>query len=265
VCALALWVALLSAWWPGTANAVVGPPKAGSGVPEVKVIATEGASAKFKISCPGQAPGLARAPCVGHVGLSAHVHKVGKRVTAVSATGRTVQVTVGGAHYVVFRGTSATITLTLNKLGRRLIALFYTLPASVTFTGAVTAPGPVLTFSYGRVDSTFLFTWTWTPSSSRLVQLTVSGIPPGGSVLVVCNGGGCPPHRETVVPEKREAALTDLLAGARLRPGTTIWFAVTAPNDVGKVIVFVVRAGDPPTTTLDCLPPGVAKPRACVT
>jgi hypothetical protein len=51
--------------------------------------------------------------------------------------------------------------------------------------------------------------------------------------------------------------------GARLRPGATLEIDITAPDDVGKVLIFKILSGRQPLTVAQCLPPGAHRPATC--
>jgi hypothetical protein len=112
-------------------------------------------------------------------------------------------------------------------------------------------------------DSTFTHTWSLAPRCSEPTALKNSGIPSGASVLIVCHGGGCPFGSRTLPVSGSHMSVAAVLHGARLKPRSQIWFAVTAPGDVGKVALFKVAPGRVPAEKLECLPPGVMAPRKC--
>jgi hypothetical protein len=56
-------------------------------------------------------------------------------------------------------------------------------------------------------------------------------------------------------------SLTSQLEGARFRLGSTVWVAVNAPDDVGKVALFQILSGQTPREVIKCLPPGDATPQ----
>jgi hypothetical protein len=96
-----------------------------------------------------------------------------------------------------------------------------------------------------------------------LQQLTISAIPRGATILIHCHGGGCPFGSRTLKATGSQMALARLFKGARLKPGTVVWFAVALANHVAKVAVYTVNRGAPPTQAFRCLPPRSSRPLAC--
>jgi hypothetical protein len=188
----------------------------------------------------------------------------GKSLMVVNPGTGTTSVVVGHLTDLVPAGASTTVSMLLNQRGKHLLGRFYKLPAMASFAGALKGiAAQTVTLSYGRVDSTFTYTWSFTPRYSQLTALNISGIPTGASVLIVCHGGGCPFGSRTLSATGSHMSVASQLHGARLKPRSQIWFAVTAPGDVGKVALFKVAPGRAPAEKLECLPPGVMAPRNC--
>jgi hypothetical protein len=83
--------------------------------------------------------------------------------------------------------------------------------------------------------------WTVRPTFTRVKRLVVTHAPAGTVVEVRCRGAGCPfNHRLTGL------RLTSLFRTAKLKPGTVITVRVTAPETIGKVVRFTIRAGKRP-------------------
>ena len=70
-------------------------------------------------------------------------------------------------------------------------------------------------------------------------------------------------HR-TFTSRSGTVVLAPTFQHAALRPGAALQLEVTAPNRVGKVETFVIRSGQGPIVTKQCLPPGVKRPTRCV-
>jgi hypothetical protein len=222
-----------------------------------------GATASFTLSCPASPPGAVRANCIGQLTLTAHEQGVGRSLVLVESGSGTTNVVVGTSSYVVPPDSTGTITVRLNPLGRRLLARFYKFPATAAATGASGASRTV-NFAYSRIHSTLAWTFAFGIRFTTVRELRIDGIPSGASVLILCRGGGCPFARRVLPAPKPHLSVTDQFKGARLRPHTIVWFAVTAPNSVGKVEGFTIRSGQAPGLTFDCLPPGAAAPLRCV-
>jgi hypothetical protein len=88
-------------------------------------------------------------------------------------------------------------------------------------------------------------------------RLRVRDVPRGGRVVVVCESRGCGFRRRAArVSRAGGANLMRLLAGRRLPAGLVFEVRVTAPEHIGKVTRFRVRAGKLPRTRSLCLRPG---------
>ena len=118
-------------------------------------------------------------------------------------------------------------------------------------------------FHYAEIVSPLSFTWAFTTGWTTVQQLNVTKIPAGGTVEVLCNGGGCPFGSRTFSPSGRTLRLEPSLKGSRLRPGTTLELLITDTNRVGKVATFTIHAGSLHTLAEQCLPPGATGPSHC--
>jgi hypothetical protein len=80
----------------------------------------------------------------------------------------------------------------------------------------------------------------------------------------VCRTRGCGFRRRAGrVSRAGGANLARFLRGRRLAVGTVFEVRVTAPNHIGKVTRFRVRAGRLPSTRSLCLPPGQSTAVRC--
>jgi hypothetical protein len=99
--------------------------------------------------------------------------------------------------------------------------------------------------------------------NTRLRRLRVDEAPLGARVLVRCLGKRCRfGRREATVNAKGSVNLLPRVR-RRLRPGTTLEVAVTAPNMIGKVRRYRIRRGKEPVVRRLCLPPDATKPGPC--
>jgi hypothetical protein len=119
-----------------------------------------------------------------------------------------------------------------------------------------------VTFSYARINSPISFTWSFGATTSAQ-DLTVTQIPSGGSVKVICHGGGCPFAVRSFTPKNGTVALAPTLKHSHFHPGATLQLQITATNDVGKVATFKMRSRSAPVLSRSCLPPGARNPTAC--
>jgi hypothetical protein len=99
------------------------------------------------------------------------------------------------------------------------------------------------------VKSTMEWAFGYTPSYTKILRLSVMNVPSGGVVAVKCTGHGCP-FRNRSFSHKSQVALSGLFAGARLSPGAKVKVSVTAPNEVGKVWVFIARSDRGPSMSV---------------
>ena len=101
---------------------------------------------------------MARQRCGGAWRLTAGERKRGSTIIGLSAAKRpkpkvkTVVVTVARGSYTIMAGKSATLPMTLNQTGKRLLARFWRVPTTLTFTGTLTHTRTV-TFTYSKIDS----------------------------------------------------------------------------------------------------------------
>jgi hypothetical protein len=88
----------------------------------------------------------------------------------------------------------------------------------------------------------------------------------GSTVRITCRGRGCPrglPSQTRVTRTQAQRSILGRLAGARLRPGAVVEVRVTAPETIGRVARWRIRAGKAPKKAELCLAPGAAKPADC--
>jgi hypothetical protein len=107
--------------------------------------------------------------------------------------------------------------------------------------------------------------WVAFPRHTRVRQLAVRKVPARGKVQVRCSGKrrGCPLKRKNVRVKKHRASLTKLFKKARLRRGAVIEVRVTAPDTMGTVLRYTIRAGKLPRKRELCLAPGTRRPKRC--
>jgi hypothetical protein len=143
-------------------------------------------------------------------------------------------------------------------------------PAPVVVPPVVVTPPPVVVTPPApqplpSVRSTFEHLGVW-GATGRFTALTVRRVPAGATVRITCKGKGC--RKKKITKKVRKAASRLNLAKVmrrnnRLRPRALVEVRVTAPNRIGKVFQFRIRAFKPPVTKTLCLPPGAKRPRRC--
>ena len=93
---------------------------------------------------------------------------------------------------------------------------------------------------------------------------TIQTLPRFWMVALACHGHGCPFAKKTfAAPKNGKLALASALKKRHLAPHTTVALQITAPSEVGEVVVFTIRSGKSPAETFGCLTPGARTPAAC--
>ncbi|MGH2892691.1 MAG: virginiamycin B lyase family protein [Solirubrobacteraceae bacterium] len=220
--------------------------------------------------------GLPSQRCTGTAKLTSHVTTRGSQLVAVAAKAKkkpkpkpkppkkiTKVETIASGSYSIPTGQSSTVALHLNATGKKLLTARYKVPATLTVTGTASAKKTV-TFKYGVISLSPAYTWFFNKTYSYALELTVSHLPKGSKITLSCHGHGCPVARKTFsAPKNGKLALASALKKRHLTPHSTVTVQITAPNEVGEVVVFTIVSGKSPTETFLCLPPGAHAPSAC--
>jgi plastocyanin len=213
-------------------------------------ISLSGATARVPLTCSG----AASQTCSGTIVLTAP-----QRLRR-----RSVTVQVARTNYSIRAGRSTRLTLVLNTLGRKLLAITYQLKVTLRLTGSGRAIRTV-SFAYQRVSSTVSWLWDYNEAYTVAQSLVIAGLRPGAVVVLSCAGPHCPLHRQTVRPKKRQSSLdlTQALAGKRFTSLDSFQVAVTRAQEVAKIVIFRFERGLAPTVAVRCLPPGATDPVRC--
>jgi hypothetical protein len=170
---------------------------------------------------------------------------------------------VATASYSMPTGSQTTVKVALDRIGKRLLAKSYKLAATLSLAGTTTVTRTVH-FHYPVVEAPVEFTWLFSSASTRAEVLSVSGIPAGGVVKVICDGGGCPfSSKSFSVGSAGKVNLEPSFKSRRLRPNTRLTLEITDTNYVGKITKFLIKSGSQPTELVECLPPGASRPSKC--
>jgi putative metal-binding protein/hemolysin type calcium-binding protein len=108
--------------------------------------------------------------------------------------------------------------------------------------------------------------WQFGNSFTRVRALVVRNAPAGARIVASCTGRGCPFKGTKRVTVRRDLAPTSLLKffrGAKLRAGSHLIVAITAPSFVGRTYSYRIKIGDLPALSTTCRDPGSKKSRAC--
>jgi hypothetical protein len=218
--------------------------------------------------------GLPTQRCAGIAKLTSHVTTQGPKLIAVAAKAKkkpkpkpprkvTKVETIASRSYSIPTGKSSAIVLSLNATGKKLLTARYKVPATLTLTGTASAKRTI-TLKYGVINLSPSYTWAFSRSSSYAIELTVTHLPKGSKVVLRCHGHGCPFAKKTFsAPKNGKLVLAPVLKKRHLSPHSSVTIQITAPNEVGEVIVFTIVSGKSPTETFRCLPPGAHTPTAC--
>lgn len=89
----------------------------------------------------------------------------------------------------------------------------------------------------------------WAPSArfTKVTTLTLTRVPAGARVELLCSGSGCAFARKRIVMHgASRVALARTFRGARLRPGAAVQVRVTVPAAGVVLVRFQMRRGKPP-------------------
>jgi hypothetical protein len=116
-----------------------------------------------------------------------------------------------------------------------------------------------------KVNATISASWKKSKKWSRVKKLTVTGVPAGGAVKVLCSGPskGCPFSSKTGAVTNGKADLTKLFKKRKLKNGAIVEVRVTKPSAIGKVVRYAVKPPDAPSASTLCLPPSARSAAAC--
>ncbi len=225
-----------------------------------------GATASLKVTCQG----IAGQTCTGPILVTAHEKKKGKKIVGVTARKRkgkttTKQVTVANGSYNLPANHTVTVKVTLNHTGKQLLLHSRHFGRRSAFLRAA-ARRATLTFRYPEIRiNAHLLNWhVFVHSFTTASSLIISPIPAGSTVQIACSGGGCPFSRHTAKPRHSQLSVTKLFGKHHLRPSATVKFTITAPNHIGEVLTYPLRALPMlPKPTVRCLAPGSKRTIKC--
>jgi adhesin/invasin len=126
--------------------------------------------------------------------------------------------------------------------------------------------------------ATMQWSFFFTPRYTVVRGLRVSGAPVGGTVQLLCHGGGCPFARRLLVVAKRKPCkrpkkghkqtckptgtydLGAMLDARHIRAGSRVIVEIRRRGYIGKYYRFTLRSGRAPRVTISCLAPGATQP-----
>lgn len=127
----------------------------------------------------------------------------------------------------------------------------------------------------GTITSTMQWTFAYTPSYTDVRALVINAVPAGTTVLVECEGPGCPfagralgpankkrcdPRTRRMCWERGTVDLTPGFGRHRLAAGARITVAIVRPAWIGKYYSFTMRDRRGPRIRIACLAPGEDRP-----
>jgi streptogramin lyase len=260
---------LVAATVSSASNAVTISPSLGASLVSTQATPT---TVTLTLSCQG----LPSQQCTGTAKLTAHVTTQGTKIVAVAAKAKkkkpkpkppkkvTKVETIASGSYSIPTGKNSTVTLRLNAAGKKALTARYKVPATLTLTGTAAAKKTV-TLKYGVIKLSPSYTWAFGKSFSFATELTFTHLPKGSKIALACHGHGCPFAKKSFsAPKSGKLALAGALKQKHLSPHATVTIQITAPNEVGEVVVFTILSGKSPSEAFRCLPPGTRTPAACV-
>jgi hypothetical protein len=166
-----------------------------------------------------------------------------------------VTVTVAQTSVSLPAGTTETVSLSLNGVGRQALARFRKLPLTLSVSGVATTAQVVLNLPRLRVnvgtppDNWFHINAPCGNCYTTPQSVPITGIPKGTQVAVFCSGSGCPFSQRSVTPHAGQINLASVLGGAKLQPGAKVQVVITAPGSVGEVVTYTMQRGAGPLRT----------------
>ena len=133
--------------------------------------------------------------------------------------------------------------------------------SSNTATATITVPPPVLPKTSAKVVAVFRLFHRYT----TVVGLTVTHLPRGATVDVLCHGRACSPQRihKRYAHGADRASLGSQLKHRKLRKGARLEVRVTARGTIGIVKRYTMRPPTFPSERSLCLTPGATAPARC--
>jgi hypothetical protein len=177
-------------------------------------------------------------------------------------------------------GGGATCTVRYSATGSRSISAWYlgdsNFAASSSAAKAVRVTRPT---AKGTITATMQWTFAYSPSYTRVINMVINGVPRGATVQMRCHGGGCPfakrstkigkPRsctgkrtRKRACPATSRIGLTALFRRRHLRPEAQITIEIRRPRFIGKYYSFTIRARQQPRVRIACLAVDGARPNA---
>ncbi len=160
----------------------------------------------------------------------------------------------------------ATCTVKYKSAGKHKISAAYTGDSNFNSSTSAARSVQIVASSadpivLGFINSTLQWQFAYHPAYTQIMALTANGVVRGMTVLITCQGGGCPFGR-LALPARTSPTINLLPAFRhhRLRTGAVITLRFTRPYRIGKYYSFTVRRGQAPLVALSCLGVGRTRP-----
>jgi len=184
---------------------------------------------------------------------------------------------IGACLHQPMTGGAASCTVSYQAAGSHSISAQYSgdanfeaSSASAQAVKAVPAPRRVL----GIITSSMQWNFAYSPTYTRVLTLVVNGVKPGATVVVTCQGKGCPYAKRSTVaaktvlcgpkgkrcPTHGTVRLAASFKHRLLAVGTKINVKIVRSGWIGKYYLFTVRARRGPQVQIACLAPGGTRP-----
>ena len=183
--------------------------------------------------------------------------------------------TIGRCRSTLLAASSATASCTVSYRSPGAHAVSATYAGDSNFAPSTSGPATVAVRVRGTISVTMQWTFTFTPTYTQPLVLSVDGAPGGATILLECRGHGCPFAARSIATEPTHRCdskgrrrcgppgsvnLLKWLGHRRLRVGARIVVRISKPGWVGKEYVFVVRARRVPRVQITCPEPGNSSP-----
>ena len=182
---------------------------------------------------------------------------------------------IGGCLSQPLTNAGALCTVGYGSDGTHSITARYT--GDPNFNASVSTPEtlsvvPLPANAAGIIVATMQWSFTYTPTYTKVLALVVNGLPSSATVSVTCYGRGCPlakrlatmarsrrcetTQKKGKCPGLKTVSLSPAFQNRLLRPGTRISVKITRPGWIGKAYKFTARAARPPLIQVGCVAPG---------
>jgi hypothetical protein len=166
----------------------------------------------------------------------------------------------------------ATCTVSYGSLGDHSVTAVY--HGDANFAGSTSGRGALSVLPIGTIRSTMQWTFLYTPRYTKILQFVVNGAPVGATILLKCQGAGCPFAKRSMIVPRCKATKTHKCSShkvstvdlegrfrrSRLAPGARLNVQLVRAGWIGKYYLFTIRSARKPKVSISCLAPGATRP-----